>query len=283
MPCWENGRLFMLWDHKPRMSWQTKEYYAAQREELRVSAYLRMHQNKWVSTESGLFDMQEWDACVDREHSPPLPDIYKGVRLWVGVDASTKRDRSAVVSCFREDGKVKLGPKRWWQPTKSEPMDLEETMEKYLLELHKGYTLVAVYFDPFQFHRSSMTLAREGLRMVEFPQTSGNLIEIGQNLHDLVTFGNIVLYPCKDLRKEAASSVAKETPRGMRITKEKSTHRIDQIISLAMACLDASREVEYSGEGKVDVGLSLVLEQFGVADLQTAMDMGLTLKSGGDW
>ena len=76
---------------------------------------------------------------------------------------------------------------------------------------------------------------------LEFPQTAGNLTEAGQGLFDLVEFGNIVLYPCKDLRSEAAIAVAKETGRGLRITKEKSTHKIDQIVALAMACLEATK------------------------------------------
>ncbi len=106
--------------------------------------------------------------------------------MWVGVDASVKKDRSAVVTVYKEGGKIRLGPKRFWQPSADEPMDLEETMEKYLLELHKGFTLLSVKYDPFQFHRSAMTLTKKGLPMAEYPQTVPNLTEIGQNLFDLV-------------------------------------------------------------------------------------------------
>ncbi len=240
LPCWENGPLFMYWDNRGRMPWQTKAYYQAQRQELRLIAYLRLHENRWVSSESGLFDMQKWDAATDPRHSPPLPN--KSISLYVGCDASTKRDRSAVVSVYRdESGKIKLGPKRFWQPSKAQPMDLEVTMEAYLLELSRGYNLTSVLFDPFQFHRSAMTLQKQGLPMVEFPQTSGNLTEMGQNLFDLVEYGNLVLYSCKDLRYEASVAVAKETPRGLRIAKEKSSQKIDQIVSLAMACLQATK------------------------------------------
>ena len=180
-----------------------------------------------------MFNMDRWDACVDPDHSPPLPD--KSIHLWVGVDASVKKDRSAVVSVYQEDGKLKLGPKRFWQPTAAEPMDLEETMEAYLLELYQSYTVLSVRYDPFQFHRSATTLAKKGLPMREFPQTSGNLTEIGQNIYDLVEYGNIVLYPCKDMRYEATCAIGKETGRGIRIVKEKSTQKIDQIVALAMA------------------------------------------------
>jgi len=233
-PVYENGPLFMYWDHKPRMPWQTKEYYAAQRQELRPIAFLRLHENRWVSSESGLFDMSKWDACVDRKHKPPLPD--KKIKLFIGVDASVKKDRSAVVSVYQEDSLLKLGPKRFWQPSKAEPMDLEETMEAYLLELKQGYTIGVVKYDPYQFHRSAMTLQKKGLPMEEFAQSVPNLTDMGQNLFDLVEFNNIVLYPCRELRKEAVAAIAKDTGRGLRIAKEKTSHKIDQIVSLAMAC-----------------------------------------------
>ena len=234
-PAYAKGELFMYWDHEPRMPWQTPEYYKSQKQLLRPNNYLRLHENKWISSESGLFNMDKWDACVNSAHTPPLPD--KSIGLYVGVDASTKKDRSAVVSVYRENGKIKLGPKRFWQPSSDDPMDLEETMEAFLIDLFNGYHVVSVRYDPYQFHRSATTLAKKGLPMEEFPQTSGNLTEMGQNLYDLVEYGNIVLYPCKDLRYEATCSIAKETSRGLRIMKEKSTQKIDQIVSLAMAAI----------------------------------------------
>jgi len=236
LPCYAINGLFLYWDHLARMSWQTPEYYQSQRTSLRPNTYLRLHENQWVSSESGLFDMDRWDACVDPEHFPPLPD--KRISLYVGVDASTKRDRAAVVSVYREDGKVKLGPKRFWQPTQAEPLDLEDTMEAYLLELYRGYHLLRCNYDPFQFHRSAMTLAKKGLPMQEYPQTVPNLTECGQNLYDLVQGGSIVIYPDKDLRKEANVAIAKETTRGLRIAKEKTSAKIDQIVALAMGAVE---------------------------------------------
>jgi phage terminase large subunit-like protein len=238
-PCYAKGELFVYWDHLPRMTWQTPEYYASQKAQLRLNTYLRLHENRWVSSESGLFDMDKWDACVDAGHSPPLPD--KSIHLWVGVDASVKKDRSAVVSIYRDSAKVRLGPKRFWQPTAENPMDLEETMEKYLVELHRGYSLRSVYYDPYQFHRSATTLKKKGLPMVEYPQTVPNLTEIGQNIYDLVEYENIALYACKDLRLEASCAIGKETGRGIRIAKEKSTQKIDQIVALAMASNGATK------------------------------------------
>ena len=77
--------------------------------------------------------------------------------------------------------------------------------------------------------------------MTEYPQTVGNLTECGQAIYDLVEYGNILLYECKDLRFEASCSIGKETGRGIRIVKEKSTQKIDQIVALAMASSGATK------------------------------------------
>ena len=238
-PVYVKGELFMYWDHQARMTWQTPNYYRSQKETLRPNNYLRLHENQWVSSESGLFNMEMWDKCVDENHRPPLPD--KSVHLYVGVDASVKKDRSAVVTVYLENGLKKLGPKRFWQPTPEDPMDLEETMEKYLEELYQGYTIQTIKYDPTQFHRSATTLKKKGLPMEEYPQVSSNLTDMSQNLYDLVAYKNIVLYACKDLRYEATCAIAKETSRGLKIVKQKSTQKIDQIVALAMGALDMSK------------------------------------------
>ena len=174
LPCYEAGSLFMYWDHKPRMPWQTPEYYRAQRQELRLLAYLRLHENRWVSSESALIDMKtQWDACTENYiiPSPPLD-------LYIGIDASTKRDRTAVVSVFwGRDKRLYLGPKRFWQPSKEDPLDLERTVEDFILELDDVHNIEAVNYDPYQLHRSGMTLENKGIRMQEFPQTPGPACE----------------------------------------------------------------------------------------------------------
>jgi phage terminase large subunit-like protein len=265
-PVYTIGDLFMYWDHEPRMPWQTLEYYESQRADLRVNTFLRLHENRWVSNESSLFDMDDWDGCVDSEHRPPLPS--KSIRLYVAADASVKKDRSAVVSCYREGNLLHLGPFRVWQPTPKEPMDLEATMEAYIRELDKGFDVVEVRYDPFQFHRSATTLTQAKINMVEFPQTVPNMTEAGQALYDAVKHRTMKLYKDDELRKEACFAVGKETPRGMRIVKEKVSHKIDAIVALAMAVCGALGQVEKSMPGFFIVGGRARLES--EPDLQAA-------------
>ena len=253
-PVYTIGDLFVYWDHEPRMPWQTPQYYESQRADLRVNTYLRLHENRWVSNESSLFDMEDWDGCVDPEHRPPLSD--KKICLYMAADASVKKDRSAVVSVYRKDNLIQLGPFRTWQPSKQEPMDLESTMEAYVKELSNSYHVVEVRYDPFQFHRSATTLSQAGVKMIEFPQTVSNLTEAGQALYDSVKHRTLRLYKDDELRKEASFAVGKETPRGMRIVKEKASQKIDAIVALAMAVLGVSSSGEKVTPTQVSLGIT---------------------------
>jgi len=213
-PVYTVGDLFMYWNHEPRMPWQTPEYYASQRADLRINTFLRLHENRWVSNESSFFDMETWDGCTVFDHRPPLPN--KSIQLYVGADASTKKDSSAAVGVYRQGNQLLLGPFRIWQPSKAEPMDLEMTMEKFIEELARDYTLKECRYDPYQLHRSATTLRAKQIPMVEWPQTVGNMTDCGQALYDAVKHQNLILYPDPELRRHASFAVGKETPRGFR-------------------------------------------------------------------
>lgn len=232
-------KMFFFWTHENLASWITPEYLATQKERLRPNTYLRLHENRWTSNEDQFIDIADWDACVDPDHRPMLEDPKKELRVVVGVDAGIKSDTSAVVAVTKKDNRVLLVAHRKWTPSKANPIDLEETIEKYLLELKKRFHIIEVRYDPYQLHRSGTSLAKNGLKMVEFPQSVPNLTEMGQNLFDLIKGGNLKLYKDDDMRTHAQNARAQETPRGFRIVKGKSTKKIDLMIALAMAALGA--------------------------------------------
>jgi phage terminase large subunit-like protein len=96
------AKILCYWDHKPRLPWQTKEYYASQRRTLRPNTFLRLHENRWTSSESQFIAPEQWDVCINKNHSP----ILAGAVVHIGVDLGVKSDSSAVVGvCWTEDGK----------------------------------------------------------------------------------------------------------------------------------------------------------------------------------
>ncbi|MBA7493956.1 hypothetical protein ES702_04522 [subsurface metagenome] len=242
----KDSTFFFYWSGKNLMPWQTKAYLKQQKGRLRLGTYKRLHCNEWTSGEEAFISDTAWDACVDQKLKPSLPS--KEIHITTGIDIGVKSDYSSCVSVSRDNNKVRLVTYKIWKPTKKNPIDLE-AVETYVEELAKGYILDNVLFDPYQFHRSGMSLKKQGIHTEEYPQTSDRLVKMGQLLYDLITQGNMELYPDEELRREALHTKAKETQRGWRLTKAGSG-KIDAIIALAMACAGCIEKVR-SRPGRV--------------------------------
>jgi phage terminase large subunit-like protein len=104
-----------------------------------------------------------------------------------------------------------------------------------------------VLFDPYQMQATAQRLARAGLQVEEFPQSSANLTAAAQNLFDLIQDQRLIVYPDEGLRLAVSRAIAIVTPRGWRIAKDKQSHKIDVVVALAMAALAAVRGQNESG------------------------------------
>jgi hypothetical protein len=233
--------LLMAWHHEPVAPWQTPEWIEQMRTTLRPNAYLRMIENRWMSSESNFIELEWWDACVEAQLRPVVAD--RDLPIWVGVDASVKRDSTAIVACAWDNSakRVRLVMHRIFQPSPNDPLDFEATVEKTLLELRDRFQVREVRFDPFQMQATAQRLQHSGrgLRMVEFPQSVPNLTEASSNLYELIKGRNLAVYSDPEIRLAISRCVAIETSRGWRIAKEKASHKIDVVVALAMAALGA--------------------------------------------
>jgi hypothetical protein len=115
--------LLMFWSHAPVAPWQTEAWLAEMRRSLRPNAYARMIENQFVSAESQFVDMAAWDACVRPELAPTTDRLP----VWVGVDASTKRDSTALVAVAfdKKTQCVRLVQHRVFTPAPGDPIDFE--------------------------------------------------------------------------------------------------------------------------------------------------------------
>jgi hypothetical protein len=156
-------------------------------------------------------------------------------------DASVKRDSTAIVAVTWDDElkKARLVMHRIFQPTRDEPLDFEATIEATLTDLEKRFRVREVRYDPYQMQAVAQRLTRNGVPMVEFNQTSANLTEASTNLYELIKGRNLIVYPDAVVRLAIQRSIAVETPRGWRIAKEKTSHKIDVVVALGMAALGA--------------------------------------------
>jgi len=231
--------LLMAWHHEPVAPWQTPAWLAQMRRQLRPSAYLRMIENRFTSGESSFVEPEWWAACEDARLRPVVAD--RTLTVWVGVDASVKRDSTAIVAVTWDSTvkKVRLVWHRIFQPSPDAPLDFEATIEATLRELEQRFRVEAVRYDPYQMASVSQRLTQAGLPMQEYPQTVDRLTAIGTNLYELIKGANLAVYPDAGLRRAIGHAVAKETPRGWRLAKEMTNARIDVVVALAMAALPA--------------------------------------------
>ena len=114
MDLYANGPLLMYWTHSLKAPWQTESWRQQMARQLRRNQYLRMIENRWVSTESEFIDLAWWDRSATG--TPVAAD--SGLAVVLGVDAAVKRDSAAVVACGfeREVKKVRLAAHRIFNP-----------------------------------------------------------------------------------------------------------------------------------------------------------------------
>ena len=215
----------MFWSHEPVAPWQTDSWLEEMRRTLRLNQFLRMIENRFVTTES---HSSNWPRGINASiRARPLPR-NPGLSIWAGVDASIKRDSTAIVAVTwvkKKRSKCAWLPIGYFSPRPTEPLDFEATIERTLLDLHKRFFLRKVFFDPWQMQATAQRLTRAGLRIVEFPQSPANLTAASQNLFELIQGQNLVLYPDPGMRLAISRTVALETPRGWRLRRRSKRTR----------------------------------------------------------
>ena len=90
---------------------------------------------------------------------------------------------------------------RIFQPSAKQPLDFEATVERTLRDLMKRLAVRGVFYDPYQMAAVAQRLQGAGVPMREFPQTTGNLTEIGSNLYELIEARGLVAYSDPDLSR----------------------------------------------------------------------------------
>lgn len=248
LPCYVNGKMFTYWDHFPRLPWQTPEYFEEQLNQLRPAAYLRLHENRWVTTHESFVPIEWWDYATNAFEKPAdyiADHPYRGNPVCIGIDGSTKEATTAVVGVtyVPREKKVAILFHKIWKPRQMEGgMDFE-SLEEYILDRVKKYHVISVGYDPTQLHQAMTHLARMGVPVHPVNPQSSYMIKASQTLYDLLRYRNLLAYPDDELRMNMMTAVAEDTGSGFRIVKtgrSRSPNRvIDSVIALAMACHDA--------------------------------------------
>ena len=111
-------------------------------------------------------DLAAWDACVQPALVPVVQD--KSLAVWVGVDASTKRDSTALVAVAYdgEPNVCSLVAHKVFTPTPGDPIDVESTIEATLREWRERFPSASfVWLDRTRWQSPAQRLARSGYRL----------------------------------------------------------------------------------------------------------------------
>jgi hypothetical protein len=130
---------------------------------------------------------------------------------------------------------------RIWKPRKvagirfgKPTVDLEATIGQEVLNLHKAGNVACVVYDPWQMAAVARSWEKAGIRCVEMPQTNQR-VEADTALFNAIISGQVRHYRSPDLDEAVRNAIIVETPRGIRLAKEKASRKIDPLVALSMA------------------------------------------------
>jgi phage terminase large subunit-like protein len=241
----------VVWRKANPASWITDEMLLRQFNGMPLSSFMRYHLN--LAPKKGankVIPPEMWRGLAAH------PQIDPDLACVIGVDASLRRDHTAIVLdqvgldgmhnllCFtfkpEEDGAI-MGA-----------LDHDE-IGMLLRELAESYRVVRVPCDRAYFIRTMRELLEEGLPVEEFAQNNQNMARACQRFYDVVSEGRMRHGGDPDLEEHVLAASMKETAFGWRMTKDEPSDHIDAAIAAAMAVDVAEVEAETQGIG-VSVG-----------------------------
>lgn len=199
--------------------------------------FRRLYLNQWVLASQKWLPPGAWEECIGNAV------LVDGAPTWVGWDASTRYDSSAIVAAqIAEDGKVVVQARVWSRPLDMSgapaldwKMPLDE-MGQYLRELAERYQLMGVAYDPAFVTWAAADLEAQGLPMVEWPQTDSRMVPATRAVYELVVQKRLVHSGDPILAAHISDAAPYYTRSGgTRLRKSQGSAQIDAAIALLMA------------------------------------------------
>lgn len=234
------ARLFMLWNTKPSLPWQTPAYYAQEQASLAPSEYARVHRNEWTSPEqSFLEDIAMFDLCQG-----DVPKLEAGEPVVTAIDASVSGDCFAIITVSRRDEKIYLRECRIWKPRGGRRLDYgaPDGPKAYLRDLASRYNVVEFAYDQYQMHDVAVELTREGIGWFRPFQQGQERLVADRHLYDIIVSRKFVHDGTQhELREHVANANRKTDGDKFRIVKRADHLPIDGGVATSMACMEAKR------------------------------------------
>lgn len=231
------GRAFCLWQTKPRLPWQTKQYYDSEKIAQLDHDYGRMHENRWTSSSSVFVPPQWWAECKQ-----PLPAFDKYLEVLIALDAAVSGDCFGLIVISRHGNKFALRYAQKWEPPKGGKIDFAPA-EKVVRDMVSRYNVLEVAYDPYQLHDFCTRLANEDIaEFYSFTQGAPRLVADKQ-FRDIIREKRFMYDDTSigagDLTEHVTNANAKTDPldtKSLRIVKRAEHLKIDLCVCGSMAC-----------------------------------------------
>jgi phage terminase large subunit-like protein len=196
--------------------------------------------NQWVEPASSWLRAWDWDALA-------VPGLRLRERqpVWVGWDASTARDSTAVVAVQWQElagtRRLAVTARTWERPRDAHGRLLEDwrvpvhEVLHYLEELCRTYDVRAIAYDPRLITWVADELESQGYPLVEWPQYDSRMVPASVRLYELIRDGVIAHTGDPVLRRHLLDSRVKTLREGFRLTKDERKNPNDAAVALAMA------------------------------------------------
>lgn len=222
-----------------RMRWQTDEYYAKAEASERPSAFKRVHLNEWVSSVSAFIDEETWNAL--RGYADPADIKW----VFIGVDASVSHDSTAITAVTLIGETIYELETRVFTPTDGK-LDYDLTIAPTLKAMFERWRVRQVVYDEYQLHSFMTRFSKEHrhIKFVPFKQ-DGPRVESDTALYNRIQEATIrhsgSPHLAQHMRNANKHEVGSDEEKGIRIEKRHQEMRIDAVVALSMASIQASK------------------------------------------
>lgn len=231
------GDLLCLWNNRPRLAWQTSEYYESERAVQIPSEFNRIHKNEWGSSVEKFVEIIWWDQCMGS-----VPPFSRDIPVIIALDAaegsqnkSTLADSFSMVMTGKIGDIIYVGYCGIWAPNPGEFIDYEP-IEEELIKLCSSLSVLEVVYDPYQLHDMATRLRKQGIAHFKRLSQGSDRLLSDKHLRDIITQKRIVHDGNPLLREHINNANAKNHGEsGIRLIKRSSKHKIDAAVALSMA------------------------------------------------
>lgn len=227
----QSGNIFALWNTRPRLSWQSDDYYASEAEILPPHEFNRVHRNQWATSENAFITEAEWDACYD-----PALRLLAYEPMYLALDAGIVDDDFALTGSTVRRNTVQAQLSHLWEPPLGGKIDFED-VEQFLRQLRRRYNIVEIAYDPYQLHDMATRLGKEfGKIFFEFSQGSERMLADRQ-FYNLIRERRFAHSGDPQLRQHVLNANAKTTGEydKLRLVKRSEKMKIDLAVSQSMS------------------------------------------------